>query len=365
MNDTTTTAHVPSEGRRLVRPADDRVVAGVCAGLARYFDMSPLVYRVAFSVLVLLGGSGLVLYAAAWLVIPDERRAASIVEEAIRGRRGRPWLALGVGLVVLALLIGLSESRLWPDPHAFWLVVLAVGLSLVWWQLAERSERGAPAPAQGLESGPEATTVASVPAPPRRRLPVFLPTLGVVLVAAGVLGILEATDVVDVDWTIALGGAVVLVGAAVAVGAFVGGATALAALGAVLAALFLALVAADLPLHGSIGERTERPATASDIEREYEQAIGRLVVDLRDVELAPGTTRVEASVGIGELVVNVPEGVRLDVDAQVRAGEAEVLGEREDGWNVNQRRVDESVPGAPSLELDVEVGFGDLEVHRR
>ena len=95
MNDTTT---IPTPGaapadadRKLLRPAEGRVVAGVAAGLARYFGISPVVYRVAFAALVLLGGSGLILYAAAWLVIPDERRGESVVEEAIHHHRDRPW----------------------------------------------------------------------------------------------------------------------------------------------------------------------------------------------------------------------------------------------------------------------------------
>src|SRR5690349_20671539 len=87
--------------RKLIRPTEGRVVAGVAAGLSSYFGISPVVYRVAFAALVLLGGSGLILYAAAWLIIPDERRGVSVVEEAISKRRRRPVLAIGVILVGL------------------------------------------------------------------------------------------------------------------------------------------------------------------------------------------------------------------------------------------------------------------------
>jgi phage shock protein PspC (stress-responsive transcriptional regulator) len=117
MSATTTTDTTPTESeRRLIRPADDRVVAGVCSGLARYFGLDPLVYRIAFAALILLGGSGLILYAAAWLVIPDERRGESLVEEAIRHHRDRPWLVIGVGLVAFGLLFGLTESHRGPTP---------------------------------------------------------------------------------------------------------------------------------------------------------------------------------------------------------------------------------------------------------
>src|SRR5437667_5479618 len=148
--------------RKLVRPAEGRVVAGVAAGLARYFGISPIVYRVAFAALVLLGGSGLILYAAAWLVIPDERRGESVVEEAVHHHRDRPWLVIGVGLVGLGLVLGIAGGELWTDPSRAWLPALAVGLALVWWQRKDRA---------GRRTHGETTTVEEHP--PRRRWPVF------------------------------------------------------------------------------------------------------------------------------------------------------------------------------------------------
>ena len=78
--------------RRLVRTDDGRWLGGVAAGLGRYFDINPLVYRIAFAALALAGGTGLLLYLAAWLVIPDEEREESIAVEALRDAP-RPALA--------------------------------------------------------------------------------------------------------------------------------------------------------------------------------------------------------------------------------------------------------------------------------
>ena len=61
--------------RRLVRPTEGRWLGGVAAGLGRYFDVNPLVYRIAFAALALVGGTGILLYLAAWLVIPGEHAA--------------------------------------------------------------------------------------------------------------------------------------------------------------------------------------------------------------------------------------------------------------------------------------------------
>jgi phage shock protein C len=58
--------------RKLYRSKTDRKVAGVCGGLAQYFNIDPTLIRVLFVVLAVLGGSGLVLYLALWIIVPRE-----------------------------------------------------------------------------------------------------------------------------------------------------------------------------------------------------------------------------------------------------------------------------------------------------
>ena len=77
--------------KRLERSRSNRMLAGVCEGLARYFDVNPAFYRVGFVVLTLLGGAGILIYLAAVLVIPEEGKPDSIAADALRGRRERPW----------------------------------------------------------------------------------------------------------------------------------------------------------------------------------------------------------------------------------------------------------------------------------
>lgn len=55
----------------------------------------PAFFRVGFVVLTLLGGAGLVIYLAAWLVMPDEGKEDSFVTAALRNRRDRPWPLIG------------------------------------------------------------------------------------------------------------------------------------------------------------------------------------------------------------------------------------------------------------------------------
>src|SRR6476660_3624687 len=57
---------------RLRRSVRDRKVAGVAGGLGRHLDIDPVILRVAFVVLVFFGGAGLIVYAACWLLVPEE-----------------------------------------------------------------------------------------------------------------------------------------------------------------------------------------------------------------------------------------------------------------------------------------------------
>ncbi len=63
------------ESRKLYRSRNRRMVAGVCGGLADYFDIDPTVIRLLFLILAVFGGSGLVVYLVMWIVVPDASKA--------------------------------------------------------------------------------------------------------------------------------------------------------------------------------------------------------------------------------------------------------------------------------------------------
>src|SRR2546430_3649997 len=75
--------HIAStpEVKRLERTLSPRIIAGVCGGLARYFGLSPAVFRLGLIVLTLLGGAGILVYLAAVLVIPEEGRSEEHTSE--------------------------------------------------------------------------------------------------------------------------------------------------------------------------------------------------------------------------------------------------------------------------------------------
>jgi phage shock protein PspC (stress-responsive transcriptional regulator) len=66
---------------QLCRPADNRMIAGVAAGVARALGVDPVIIRIGFVVLTLLGAFGVVLYLAGWALIPDERSGRSLAAD--------------------------------------------------------------------------------------------------------------------------------------------------------------------------------------------------------------------------------------------------------------------------------------------
>jgi phage shock protein PspC (stress-responsive transcriptional regulator) len=156
---TETTSHSAPQARRLERSRSDRKLAGVAGGLARYFDLDPIIFRIGFIILTVLGGSGLLVYVAGWLILPEEGKDESIAAEVLRNRREQPWALIGLGLLALAGLILLGSNDIWPSGTGLWIVLAIVGAIILWRQ--RRAERGR-----------------------RRVLPVVLGVLAALIVAA-------------------------------------------------------------------------------------------------------------------------------------------------------------------------------------
>lgn len=61
-----------NEPRKLYRSRNNRQLAGVCGGLAEYFNIDVTLIRVLFVVFAVLGGSGLLAYLVLWIVVPEQ-----------------------------------------------------------------------------------------------------------------------------------------------------------------------------------------------------------------------------------------------------------------------------------------------------
>ena len=207
----------------------------------------------------------------------------------------------------------------------------------------------------------------SPPASPLERVRSGRLVAGLLLVLFGVGWLLEVLDVIDFPWDVLLPIALILVGVAIVVasrsGARPGG---LIAVGIVLTGVMVIGSAIDFPFGGGVGERLERPATVSELRDEYVLGIGQLTVDLTDLSAGElgADARTRVRVGVGQLVVVVPEDLPVLVFARATVGNVRVFDDEEGGFGAER----EAGPGLAArdsvLELVLSVGLGEVEVRR-
>jgi len=115
---------------RVLRRSTDRVIAGVCAGLGRYLGIDPVLLRIAFVILALAGGGGVVLYVIGWILIPEEKPGEELGSappsstETLRLVAGGVLIAVGV-ILLLNLSIPRIGKYLWP------LALVAIGVAVI------------------------------------------------------------------------------------------------------------------------------------------------------------------------------------------------------------------------------------------
>jgi len=360
---------------RLRRSVTDRKVAGVAGGLARHLDIDPVILRVAFVVLAFFGGAGLILYAAAWALVPEEDHERAAVDLDERSRT----VAL-VALTVIAALALVGDS--WGA--SFWfpwpLVVVALVVGLVWLAVSGRSgrpvrpeteldpETGEPLPpAAGWTGGPTTgspTTYSSAPRPrdPRRRGPVlFWFTLLLVAVSEGLLGIVDAAGgpVADSAYAAVALGVVALM---LVVGSVVGRAGGLIALGLVAS---LVLVGATVSDRWDGDRVEEHPTTAADVRDSYRIDGGELVVDLSDVgnvAALDGRT-ISVSGDAGRLEVIVPEDVDVEVEADMEGpGGYQLFGLQGGGIDWTRSASHDGGADVPAITIAADLQVGEIHV---
>ncbi|HXG75192.1 MAG TPA: PspC domain-containing protein, partial [Gaiellaceae bacterium] len=131
-------AAAPPEPRRLRRSRRDRVLAGVCGGVAEYFRVDPVLIRIAAVVLVFAGGAGLLLYLIGWIVMPEDEPSPAPAPATTAGledeeARSRGAVALGLLFVVLGALFLVDE--VWPDlvswKYLWPIALIAVGVAIL------------------------------------------------------------------------------------------------------------------------------------------------------------------------------------------------------------------------------------------
>lgn len=391
------------------RSSTDKMLGGVCGGVAQRYGFDPALLRVATVVAVFAGGLGLFGYAAAWLMIPaDTDRTASTLTRslgrlifgvlfalaAVAGFLG--WLgSLGglSGVIVGGFLVGVAGWLYWrqssrgsvnaaPDPRAVPPPML-----------------GQPEPATaGFAYGGVGATTPEVPwdptaveppsyypAPPPRE-PRERSYLGanVLLIAVMVMGLLgagAAAGLFPLSATIFFAVPLAVVAAGLVVGAFMGRARWL-----IFPAIVLALITAvTVPaarfaatVNDGVGNGVGSPVWQPTAAASYDLGVGSATLDLtawaRDSAEPPPTeaTVVSAAVQVGELVVTVPETWRVNVAADVTAGELSINNEVVTAGRLGVTADDDGVTfegvlppvgdAAAAVTLDLEAGLGAISI---
>lgn len=193
------------------------------------------------------------------------------------------------------------------------------------------------------------------------RVPLGRTVAGAVLVLLGVLWLVEEFTDTDLPWTAVLAAILILVGITLMLVASSGPHGGLVSLGIALTVVLVSSsafsVLADVPFTGGIGESDLAPTT---LEEEYRWAIGSMTLDLTEADLDGRT--IQASVGIGELIVIVPTEA-VSVDAGAGIGEVVVFGSNHSG--LSAELVINAPDGTePVLRLILRVGIGRVEVRR-
>ena len=358
------------------RRATDRVIGGVAAGIADYFNVDPLLVRAAFVGLMIFGGAGLVLYVGAWLLIPVEGEDDSSAEAAMR-RLGFTPGGMSTSLVLIGLLlliafvvlpsqggyVGVDPGQIISAPVLLIAAMVVLGVLLLRRGGSKSASVAAtPGRTTGVLAAPvERTVVVREPRVRAPRGPLGWYTLAAALLGIGLLAMLDNTTEATVMPGQFFGLLLAIVGIGLVIGSWWGNARLL-----ILPALLLLPIAVfasfiRVPLEGGTGGQFHAPITAEELRDEYRMAGGHLTLDLRRLEAGGDPIHISASIGVGELEVRLPLDAQVEIVSQVGAGLSDVFGTYQGGTDLENRYV--RGDSGPKFILDLGTGVGSVWVY--
>ena len=400
----------PSPSTTLRRSDDQRIFAGVCGGLSEHFGINAWWFRWAFIILTFFGFAGVAIYIAAWLLIPDADSTESIAAGWFDGLdMSDSGTLFGVVLIgVAALIIATSVF------HISGAIVIAVAMGIVGFLLyrgdirpptktppaigdedvqgtddgstVDTSEVGSvttPADESSAGASPSLATTAVATKPPKQPKPpkVKKPrqprsmlgrlTMAVMLIVLSSMALVELVDLVHFEPYAYAGAAMTVVAVGLLIGAWVGRAYWLIIIGLLITPVLFFSSLLPRVAEWSVGDPRYVPTSAEEISESYDLGVGQLTVDLTGLsaEEFSEVGAIEASVGMGQLVVRLPSDVGATVKAEVGVGA--VSGGQAFGSSVVRMYeysgvdVDQvfTVGSEPyDLLLDLEVGMGEISI---
>lgn len=392
----------------LIRPRSGRYLAGVSGAVARATNTDPVLWRVLFVGLAFFGGFGILAYLVLWLGTPAEGDTASPVEAVFgRGRSSTSaTLTVIVGVITVLIVTSSVGGDGWP---AGWALVALVVIGLIVFYALPRRDNppqqpyaappGGPYPAAGAYPTAPAATEATVPSgyqpafsphgpyaptpPPPPPAPVKPPKppkeqsrlgsliLSTMLVVLGIMGLLDVGDIFDIPLAAYFAAALAVIGAGLVLGAVLGRARGMIFIGLV---LVLALSVAGLGDNfdwgkgGNAGaDVTWTPQTFSELEDSYSHRFGAAELDLTQLDFTGHDQTINLNMQAGNLRVVVPPNVDVTSETDIRLGSATIFDRNANGARIDNFTVSDlgkDGEGGGKLHLDVQVGFGNVEVYR-
>lgn len=397
--------------RALRRTPDERLVAGVCGGVAQHFDIDPVIVRVVIAALVLFGGAGAMLYVALWLTVPQRGHADSIVSARTGGNAEQVQTAglLVGGLLAATTFLGTAG---WyspqPIPGLVVVVVAAVGLFFIWRRSVggsstpPRDSRPTPSQAGGdtgyaleptsTQDVTDADTPAPYPPPPyeppivppahdelppppepareptsrpkKPRSHLFAITVCIVAIAEGIVAIVDGLADAAVPLSLYPGVALAVIALGLLVGTWWGRSRGLIVIGAVASVLTLT---GSLVGPRAFGDYVYTPTTAAGVHDSYLLGAGRLDLHLenvRDPSALDGRT-LSAYNRIGKVRIVIPTSLDATVHADVDIGNVRGPVNVEPEGNGGEQATMTPAPSPdPDVTINVHVLIGEIEIAR-
>ena len=127
---------------QLFRSRKNRIIAGVCGGIAEYFSVDPTLVRLIWVIMVLTFGAGILAYIIAAVIMPERAEDISGHDCPDISQRGegrtysinpeRNRAVVGIGLVLIGILFLAKQFFHWIDIRFFWpIVFIAVGFLII------------------------------------------------------------------------------------------------------------------------------------------------------------------------------------------------------------------------------------------
>ncbi|MGB3770874.1 MAG: PspC domain-containing protein [Rhodococcus sp. (in: high G+C Gram-positive bacteria)] len=399
---------------RPVRLPDHGPGAGIAAGIGHRYRVDPVLIRVAFVVATVFGGSGLVLYLAAWLVLPRMGETVSAADSLLGRGRASVSHTSSIVLTVALVIAVVSVGPIGRGSGLISTLAMLGGLYLLY-----RRTPTAPTPediaGRGAAAAPQTSTAWNTaeavpdqyqPTPPpvslskdgdRPPTPTSPPSWDPLGVAPFAWGLPEpghpVTPVVARPrksrlTSTVIGVAIIASALTVAMGAGgaataprVGGvALAVVGIGLVVGAFTrrghgLLVVAAPLAgfvvvasLVGTSEARSDgspnwgnvtaaAPQTMTALQERYESGVGNFTLDLTGLTLTESRT-VVVEKAVGNTEITVPADMNVLVDCESAAGNTDCMG------SADTIDVGSDGPDAPVLTIEASTAIGNLEVHR-